>query len=320
MRNLKVILEGFRSQRVLVVGDLMLDSYWWGAARRISPEAPVPVFSLESESDRLGGAANVALNLSKLGASVSVCSVLGSDAAGDSVRSLLQRNHIDSSLVFTDSSRPTTIKRRVVAGNQQLLRIDTESVLPLADQTSREIVSGLGSELQKFDCVIISDYAKGLVTSALVGILVASGKPVFADPKGADYAKYRGCAVITPNQKEFSVAVTSFGIEQGELKTNALDLLGRIGVPKILVTRGSDGMTMITSDGDSFHRDATARKVYDVTGAGDTVIAVLSLALSSGLDDETAVEIANEAAGIAVETVGTTAVDAQTLLTRIIES
>lgn len=319
MKNLKVILEAFKSQRVLVVGDLMLDSYWWGTARRISPEAPVPVFSLEGESERLGGAANVALNLAKLGASVSICSVLGSDAAGDSVRFLLDQNRIDSRFVFTDSSRPTTIKRRVVAGNQQLLRIDTESVLPLADQTFREVVSSLGSELERFDCVIISDYGKGFVTSALVGILVASGKPVFADPKGSDYKKYEGCAVITPNQKEFSIAVASFGIEAGEIATNALDLLGRIGVSKILVTRGSDGMTMITRDGDSFHRDATARKVYDVTGAGDTVIAVLSLALSSGLDDETAVEIANEAAGIAVETVGTTPVDAETLLARIIE-
>jgi D-beta-D-heptose 7-phosphate kinase/D-beta-D-heptose 1-phosphate adenosyltransferase len=317
MNNLKVILEGISKQRVLVLGDLMLDSYWWGSANRISPEAPVPVLELKGESIRLGGAANVALNIVGLGAEVSLCAITGNDAEAGLVQELASQSGIGTHLITRDSSRPTTVKRRILANNQQLLRVDREVSQPISTEIETEISERIAESLDDFDCIVVSDYAKGLVTAPLVSLLVDSGRPVFVDPKGTDYRKYRGSRVITPNLKEFGNACSHHGIDGGSLVESAKSLLGEIDVRNILVTRGSEGMTLITEHGSSIHRDAVARTVFDVTGAGDTVIATLSVAISSGLDNETALELANEAAGIVVEFVGTTAVTKEILLDRI---
>lgn len=317
MKSLKVTLEEFSKKKVLVVGDLMLDAYWWGVAQRISPEAPVPVLALESESERLGGAANVALNLVGLGATTSICAVTGTDENAEIINRMLSEKGICNEFVIRDPSRPTTVKRRILASNQQLLRVDTETVNPISAELRDLVFSSLTERLSGFDCVVVSDYAKGFISTELVRLLVDSGKPVMADPKGVDYGKYRGCSVITPNLKEFQTAVAAFQIDEGDLIGDAVALLERIGVDNVLVTRGAEGMTMVSKTGEAIHRDASARKVYDVTGAGDTVIAALSLALSSGIAPQDALELANEAAGIVVESVGTTAVDRSALLNRI---
>jgi len=319
MKNLKVILEGISKQRVLVLGDLMLDSYWWGSTTRISPEAPVPVLELDEESVRLGGAANVALNLVGLGAEVTLCAVTGNDSEGVLVRQLASEKGIATHLIVTDSNRPTTVKRRILANNQQLLRVDRETSERISAELESEISQRIAESIADVDCVVVSDYAKGLVTAQLISLLVDSGKPVFADPKGADYHKYKGARVITPNLKEFGNACAHHGIAGGSLVESAKHLLAEIGVRNILVTRGSEGMTLVSEQGASIHRDATARTVFDVTGAGDTVIATLSVAVSSGVDDETALELANEAAGIVVESVGTTAVTSEILFDRILD-
>lgn len=317
MRSLKVTLEEFSKKKVLVVGDLMLDAYWWGVANRISPEAPVPVLNLQGESERLGGAANVALNLAGLGASTSICGVTGSDGDAETIQRLLSQHGILNDLVFDDPSRPTTVKRRILASNHQLLRVDVESLNPISSEIQATVFARISERLPEYDCVVVSDYAKGFVSAELISLLVASGKPVLADPKGVDYGKYHGCSVITPNLKEFQTAVASLGIDEGELVRDAIALLESIGVDNVLVTRGAEGMTFVSRNGASIHREASARKVYDVTGAGDTVIATLSLALSSGIEPEDALELANEAAGIVVESVGTTAIDQRALQNRL---
>jgi len=318
MNNLKVILEGIAKQKILVVGDLMLDSYWWGKANRISPEAPVPVLELEEESIRLGGAANVALNLVGLGAEVNICSVCGDDSEGTLLKGLLTENGIDNRLVFTDPTRPTTVKRRMLASNHQLLRVDRESTHQISPEIDETVCATLGESIGDFDCVIVSDYAKGLVSPSLMKALVESGKPVYADPKGSDYSKYRGCELITPNLKEFRIACATHGIVEENLAKAALSLMRETGVRKILITRGSEGMTLVADGAAVIHRNATARNVYDVTGAGDTVIATLSAILTCGGDPEVAVEIANEAAGVVVESVGTTAISKEILIERVV--
>jgi D-beta-D-heptose 7-phosphate kinase/D-beta-D-heptose 1-phosphate adenosyltransferase len=318
MRNLKVLLEEIARKRVLVVGDLMLDSYWWGNANRISPEAPVPVLELQEESVRLGGAANVALNLAGLGAKVGICSLSGEDAEGEVLRGLLVDCGIDNSLVISDPSRPTTVKRRMLANNHQLLRVDRESTHLISSDLESKMVSGLARSINDWDFVVVSDYAKGLVSPTLMESLVGFGIPIYADPKGSDYSKYRGCELITPNLKEFRLACATHQIECEEIPVAALNLIREIGVNRILITRGSDGMTLVEEGAPVIHRDATARNVYDVTGAGDTVIATFSAVLSSGGDSETAVEIANEAAGVVVESVGTTAISKEILVKRVV--
>lgn len=317
MKTLKAILEDIGHLKVLVVGDLMLDSYWWGVTNRISPEAPVPVLELREESIRLGGAANVALNLVGLGASVSICSVCGEDSEGDLLRKLLSESGIDGSLIFADASRPTTVKRRMLANNHQLLRVDRESAHPVDSQIENAITTGIADVISDFDCVIVSDYAKGLVSNSLMNSLVQFGKPIYADPKGSDYSKYRGTEVITPNLKEFRSACRAHGIADEDFERAALELIRKTGVKKILVTRGSEGMTLFGEGNPPIHRDATARKVYDVTGAGDTVIATLSAALTADIDPDLALEIANEAAGVVVESVGTTAISREILIERV---
>jgi len=298
--------SSFARARVLVVGDAMLDRYWFGEVERISPEAPVPIVRIDHEEERAGGAANVARNAAALGAQVTLLSVVGADEPGARLEALLKRERIRPQL-HHDRGIKTTVKLRVIAGRkQQLLRVDFETA------PSHEV---LASKLRDFeqilgdvDVVILSDYGKGGLTHIvkMIGMARRAGKKVLVDPKGDDYSRYRGATVITPNQKEFRQVAGPWKGER-ELTERAQQLRRKLDAGALLVTRGGEGMTLF-EDGARFHVAAQAREVSDVTGAGDTVISTLGVALASGARMREAVRLANRAAGIVVGKFGTAVV------------
>mgnify|MGYP002083787144 CR=1 FL=1 len=288
--------------RVLVVGDVMLDRYWFGEVSRISPEAPVPVVLIDNEEQRLGGAANVAWNCKVLGARTLLLSVVGRDEPGMQLERLLKKEGIEASL-HRDPKLDTTQKLRVIARRQQLLRIDFEK------PPSREV---LAAKLEEFkgaladcDVVILSDYGKGGLTHIADMIRTArkAGKRVLVDPKGGDYARYKGASIVTPNVAELREVVGRWKDEK-DLKTRAQALREKLGLEALLLTRGERGMTLFAK-GRTTTIGAEAREVFDVTGAGDTVIATLAVMLAAGAGLEAAMRIANRAAGIVVGKLGT---------------
>ena len=294
-----------RRARVLVVGDVMLDRYWFGEVNRISPEAPVPVVKIDRVEERPGGAANVARNIAALGAKASLLSVVGRDEAGRRLRQLLRSEHIAASL-HNDATVATTVKLRVIGRQQQLLRADFET-LP-----GHEV---LASKLQDFqrllkgcDVVILSDYGKGGLAhiARMIALARRHGKPVLVDPKGEDYSRYRGATLVTPNRAELRAVIGGWTSETA-LTAKAQRLRQRLGFGAMLVTRSEEGMTLYRRGG-RLHVPAQAREVYDVSGAGDTVIAVIGVMLAAGRDLEDAVRIANRAAGIVVGRFGTAVV------------
>jgi len=288
----------------------MLDRYWFGEVGRISPEAPVPIVKIEKEEERAGGAANVARNAAALGAQVSLLSVVGTDEPGNRLAGLLKRERINAQL-HRDSSVRTTVKLRVIGRNQQLLRVDFETA------PSHEV---LASKLRNFeqmlgdaDVVVLSDYGKGGLThiTKMIGMARAAGIPVLVDPKGEDYSRYRGATLITPNRSEFRQVAGPWKGER-EFTERAQQLRRKLGAEALLVTRSEEGMTLF-QDGARFHVAAQAREVFDVSGAGDTVIATLGVALASGARMKEAVRLANRAAGIVVGKFGTAVVTPQEL-------
>lgn len=294
-----------RRTRVLVVGDVMLDRYWFGEVNRISPEAPVPVVKIDRVEERPGGAANVARNVAALGAKASLLSVVGRDEAGRRLRQLLKSEHITASL-HNDATVATTVKLRVIGRQQQLLRADFET-LP-----GHEV---LASKLQDFqrrlkscDVVILSDYGKGGLAhiARMIALARRHGKPVLVDPKGEDYSRYRGATLVTPNRAELRAVIGGWTSEAA-LTVKAQRLRQRLGLGAMLVTRSEEGMTLYRR-GSRLHVPAQAREVYDVSGAGDTVIAVIGVMLAAGRHLEDAVRIANRAAGIVVGRFGTAVV------------
>jgi D-glycero-beta-D-manno-heptose-7-phosphate kinase len=289
---------------VLVVGDVMLDRYWFGDVSRISPEAPVPVVLINNEDERLGGAANVAWNCKELGARTRLLSVVGRDEPGRALERLLRQKGIEASL-HRDRGLNTTQKLRVIGRRQQLLRIDFER------PPSREV---LASKLEEFkralpECgaVILSDYGKGGLAHIAEMIRTArrAKKRVLIDPKGDDYTRYKGASIITPNTAELREVVGRWKDEK-DLKSRAQRLLAKLGLEALLLTRGEDGMTLFQKTRTTSVK-AEAREVFDVTGAGDTVIATLAVMLAAGASLEAAVRIANRAAGIVVGKLGTAA-------------
>jgi D-glycero-beta-D-manno-heptose-7-phosphate kinase len=296
----------FRKARVLVVGDAMLDRYWFGAVERISPEAPVPIVRIEREEERAGGAANVARNAAALDARTSLLSVVGADEPGTRLESLLRRERVHAQL-HRDRGIRTTVKLRVIGGrNQQLLRVDFEKA------PGHEV---LASKLRDFermldeaDVVILSDYGKGGLThiARMIAMARRAGKSVLVDPKGEDYSRYRGATLITPNRAEFRQVAGAWRNE-GDLTERAQKLRRKLEVQGLLVTRGEEGMTLF-QDGARLHFPTQAREVSDVSGAGDTVIATLGVALGSGAGMREAVRLANRAAGIVVGKFGTAVV------------
>lgn len=297
--------QSVRRARVLVVGDVMLDRYWFGEVARISPEAPVPVVKIDRIEERPGGAANVARNAAALGARVSLLSVVGQDEAGTRLRKLLRGERIAAQL-HSEKGLNTTIKLRVIGRRQQLVRVDFETA------PSHEV---LASKLRDFsrllrgmDAVILSDYGKGGLTHIvkMIRMARAAGTPVLVDPKGDDYSRYRGASLITPNRAEFREVAGSWKTES-ELTRKANDLARSLGIGGVLITRAEEGMTLYARDG-RVHVPAQAREVYDVSGAGDTVIATVGVMLASGAGLERAVRLANRAAGIVVGKFGTAVV------------
>ncbi len=290
-----------RKAQVLVVGDVMLDRYWFGEVSRISPEAPVPVVLIEREETRPGGAANVAHNCVALGARTRLLSVVGRDEAGEKLAALVEKTGVRASL-HRDGSIPTTVKLRVIGRQQQLLRIDFETV------PSREVLASKFNEfeaaLPACNVVILSDYGKGGLThiARMIRSARAAGARVLVDPKGDDYSRYKGAHVMTPNRAELREVVGAWKSES-DLERRAQSLRRGLGLEALLLTRAEQGMTLYTARG-AMHVRARAREVYDVSGAGDTVIAALGAMLGAGLRLDQAVRVANRAAGIVVGKLG----------------
>ncbi|OEZ47549.1 bifunctional protein HldE [Janthinobacterium sp. MP5059B] len=302
--------DNLSKAKILVVGDVMLDRYWFGQVNRISPEAPVPIAKISHREDRAGGAANVARNISSLGGQATLLSVIGQDEAGDALENLLKANNVHTQL-YRDSNISTTVKLRVLSRQQQLLRIDFEEIPTDEILTNKlEIYSKLVSE---HDLVILSDYGKGCLRYAEKMIVAARalGKPVLVDPKGSDYSHYKGATLLTPNRMEFQ-AVAGGWSDEAALTQKAQALRQELQLDALLVTRSEEGMSLYQKD-EVLHQPTVARQVFDVSGAGDTVIGTLGLMLAAGYDYEEAISIANRAAGIVVGKLGTAVVSQEEL-------
>ncbi|MGD9627991.1 MAG: D-glycero-beta-D-manno-heptose-7-phosphate kinase [Pyrinomonadaceae bacterium] len=301
----------FSNARVLVIGDVMLDRYWWGSVTRISPEAPVPVVRLDRTSTAPGGAANVAVNISALGASTSLIGFVGKDEEADQLRNALAERSVAADKLMTIASRRTTVKTRIVAHNQHVVRIDSEDTWDISDGETEVLIEMIAEAIPVADVVVLSDYAKGTLSpSVLFRVINLSrelGKPILVDPKGKDFSKYKGASIITPNRREAAEACKLDEFRPRVVSEAGQALLDRYGFAAVLITEGENGMTLFESE-DTFHVESTAHQVFDVTGAGDTVISALAVGLASGLKIRDAVELANTAAGIAVGNVGTAAV------------
>ncbi|TAL84147.1 MAG: D-glycero-beta-D-manno-heptose-7-phosphate kinase [Candidimonas sp.] len=300
-------LEAVRRVNVLVVGDVMLDRYWFGEVDRISPEAPVPVVRVARREDRLGGAANVARNIVAMGAKATLLGVVGADEAGAQIQALSTEAGIATRLV-TDTALHTTLKMRVLGRQQQLLRIDFEQT-PAKVSLAR-IEAELSSLIAKHDMLVLSDYAKGVLSQveALIRIARHAGVPVLVDPKGHLYKRYFGATLMTPNRAEMQEAVGRWQTEE-ELASRAQALRSELELEALLVTQSEQGMTLFTQNGCE-HTDAQAHEVFDVSGAGDTVLAALAVTRAAGLDWVDAVKWANRAGGIVVGKLGTSVVTA----------
>lgn len=311
-QQLKKILASLAGKKVLVLGDLMVDEYIWGKASRISPEAPVPVVEVGDQSFVLGGASNVANNIRSLQGEVCMVGVIGQDETGQMLKQELEARKIGTAGVLVDGDRPTTLKTRVIAHNQQVVRIDRENKAPLNQTMEEKIISHLIERIQQVDAVIISDYGKGVITPQVSAQVIAlarqHGKVVAVDPKGSDYSKYRGATILTPNKKETEAALNTELNTEEKLLTGGNKLLHDLALDSLLVTRGEHGMSLFEKEQEVFHIPAVTSKVYDVTGAGDTVISTLVLALAAGASLQEATVLSNYAAGVVVKKVGTSTV------------
>ncbi|PUA18272.1 D-glycero-beta-D-manno-heptose-7-phosphate kinase [Glaciimonas sp. PCH181] len=299
------IPASFESAHVLVVGDVMLDRYWFGEVNRISPEAPVPVVRIEKREERLGGAANVARNIATLGGGAGLLGVVGDDEAGDVVDSLLTELGIDSFLT-RDPAISTIIKLRVIGRQQQLLRIDFEE--PPTDTVLRDKLTRYNTLLPQYNVIVLSDYAKGSLVNVtdMIAAGKSAGKCILVDPKGDDFSRYAGATILTPNKSELMRIVGSWKNED-ELTTKAQNLRESLALEALLVTRSEEGMTLYTAQ-QVVHFPTMAREVFDVSGAGDTVIATMAVMLGAGFPIAEAVALANRAGGIVVGKLGTATV------------
>lgn len=306
------VLPSFEKAKVLVVGDVMLDRYWFGEVNRISPEAPVPVLKVERVEERPGGAANVARNIASLGAHCTLLSVVGADEAGDCLKKLLTQHGNVNALLHRDNTISTTIKLRAVARQQQLLRIDFET------QPSHEVLNAkladFRAKLADADVVILSDYGKGGLThiAEMIKLAREAGKSVLVDPKGDDYTRYAGATLLTPNRSEFREVAGGWKNE-AELSAKAERLRSELKLEALLVTRSEDGMSLYRAN-EILHEPTQSREVFDVSGAGDTVIATLAVMLACGSEWSHAVRIANRAAGIVVGKLGTAMVSREEII------
>jgi len=305
-------LPSFSGAKVLVVGDVMLDRYWFGDVERISPEAPVPVLKVSRVEERPGGAANVARNIAALGAQATLLSVVGKDEAGACLEGLLNQHSNLTALLHRDNSISTIVKLRAIARHQQLLRIDFET--SPSHEVLHAALADFYAQLPLADVVILSDYGKGGLAhiAEMIRSARAAGKPVLVDPKGDDYQRYSGATLLTPNRSEFREVAGSWKTE-AELNEKAEKLRTSLQLDALLVTRSEDGMSLYR-DHEVLHEPTQTREVFDVSGAGDTVIATLAVMLASGADLSAAMHIANRAAGIVVGKLGTAVVSREEIM------
>lgn len=312
LNKLKSHISKFASQRVVVVGDVMADHYIWGKVSRISPEAPIPVVHVTEETYRLGGAANVAANLAALGAHVALVGVIGRDPMGERVKVMLKERGIDSSYLVEDDSRPTIQKTRVIAQHQQVLRVDREKQTWLEAPVREALLNKALAAAKGAQAILFSDYAKGVLTAPVTSKLIELGRAqssvISVDPKPSNIGIFKGSTIITPNTAEAQAASgitldTDVHVEEAGRK-----LLKDLGCQAVLITRSEHGMSLFEDSGASTHIPTQAREVFDVTGAGDTVVATLTLALAAGASRPEAAYLANAAAGIVVAEVGVAAV------------
>lgn len=320
-----ILTAEFVGKRIVVLGDVMLDEFIWGRVRRISPEAPVPVVEVDRQTLALGGAGNVVSNLVALGASPTPIGVLGADSDAERLRRVFSDLEVSSDQFVVDSSRPTTVKTRIIAHSQQVVRADRESRVLINSEIEGRVIDNFRGEIESADAIVVSDYGKGLLTMGLLGhTLNAASKQgliVCLDPKMRSFAHYQPVTVITPNNQE---AADASGIpidDEPSLAEAGRKLLGSIDARAVLITRGEEGMALFTGGGpdgaEVTYIPTVAREVYDVTGAGDTVIATLALALASGASLKEAAVLANHAAGVVVGKVGTASLTREELLATI---
>jgi D-glycero-beta-D-manno-heptose-7-phosphate kinase len=311
MNMVKLALPDCKNARVLVVGDVMLDRYWFGNVERISPEAPVPIVHVQRTEERPGGAANVARNVAALGGQATLLSVVGDDEAGRSLLALLEKEHVKT-IFHQDAQLPTTVKLRVIGRQQQLMRIDFET--PPSREVLEDKLDDFESLVDSVDVVILSDYGKGSLThvTKMIDAAKRHGKRVLIDPKGDDFSKYRGATMLTPNRGEFREVAGRWANET-ELAKKAAAVREQYNFEALLVTRSEEGMSLFTQN-EAVHEPTQAREVYDVSGAGDTVIATIALMLAAGASMTDAMKIANRAAGVVVGKLGTATVTQQELI------
>lgn len=315
--TLVALAEKLSSARVLCVGDVILDHFHHGSVERISPEAPIPVLRLEHEDTMLGGAGNVVRNLAAVGAGARFVTVVGKGDDGKKVKRLISKEKIaDSPLV--DNGRITSVKTRYLAAGQQMLRADRETIAPLRPEIREKLMAAVIKAMKDCSVVVLSDYGKGVLDGGVAAELIAAagdaGKIVVVDPKGTDYGPYKGADIITPNLRELGEATRMAVNTEKDIGLAAQKLIDEFKFPAVLVTRGKDGMTLLTKDGKGKHLHAEAREVFDVSGAGDTVVATLAAALAVNASLADAARLANTAAGIVVGKVGTAAITAEDMI------
>lgn len=317
------LIEALSGATVACVGDLMLDRFIYGSVDRVSPEAPIPVLKVERETAMIGGAGNVAANVAALGARCRLHGVVGDDEAGERARELVAGAIGEAGDVVVESGRPTTVKTRLIAGRQQLLRADQETTRPVRPESSRALIAAVRRDLPRVEALILSDYGKGVLSPETVQRLIEmgweAGIPVVVDPKGSDYGLYRGASVVTPNRKELSEASGMAARDDASVVAACRRVIETSGVMAVVATRSEEGMTVVTAAGTVDHLPAQAREVFDVSGAGDTVAAVLAAALATGAPLTEAARVANLAGGVVVGKVGTAVVRASELLDEIHE-
>lgn len=317
MDDFASILARFPGKRLLVLGDVILDRYWWGECTRLSPEAPVPIVRKQKVTVTPGGAANTAANLAALGATVELMGITGRDGAAAELKTALQQCGVGTACLIETDTRPTTTKTRIIALHQQLVRVDDEDTGPVAEPEAVEALRLTAERLPAADALVISDYAKGFLSPPFLKCVLAmardAGKPVFVDPKGMDWTRYTGCTLIKPNRPELSLLAGMPARDHRETLAAGRRLAELMPDSLVLVTEGAEGMTLFSDSGEN-HVEPIARQVYDVTGAGDAVLAVTALALSVGASHGDAMQLASHAASIVIGRVGTVVVGREELL------
>lgn len=316
--RLNQLFQDFRGKRIAVLGDLMLDRYYWGSVHRVSPEAPVPVVEVESESIRLGGAANVACNIEALGGEPVLVGLIGNDHVGKSLLEMMKERNLPTRGVVVDGSRPTTIKTRVIAHGQHVVRIDNESKADCPDHLISRIVDAVRYNIRDIDGIIIEDYNKGVVTAEVIRQVLAVaakyGKIITVDPKFNNFTEYKGVTVFKPNRREVEEVLGGKLKTLDEVASAGKRLLSMLSAQNVLLTRGEEGMSLFEADGGVMHVPTMAENVQDVSGAGDTVIATLTMALAGGMGVREACVLANCAGGVVVGAVGIVPIEPPRLL------